>query len=788
PTSVQVSKPMPIPQSPHAPRFSGKHVREFIETLSELAKYHQVPDTDLPKAVIRYSTDKVKDVVRHLDVFKKQDWAAAKATLIQLYGAQDEPKRVSFSSLRHFCKARAKTNNFSGKHGFERYHRKFVALSSHLQDQGTLKVNEVNYWFYAGLPSRPHKVVRQQIDKKYLKKTSPPPMADVIAIIDTIYDVDSIDATDDDDSSSSDIDSDADSTDSDEGEDTDHPALQKSVRFKNLKTPKMTDLPAATPDEPPMANDPVDAIADQMKNLRIHQLQALVQKFGLQAGNVPMPLPSSANNLSGRPQGFSRACFICGSDHGPIRLCPQALILQSEGILIWEADQRKWLLSDGSNIPQAPSAVDKTNGIALYLCQLATAGIVPTATAAVCATVCDPPPHQAVSTSAGTVLDSYGALFEGNVHSIPDTQFDRRDDALTTSNPVTRSGRDTTARNIASPYTAQKPTKRQEPPPTVPKPGQSTPSTQPRPSAQAPAPPQSKPAPTAPNVPRPPEINTKNPTRKTQPEKGDVEMKDADRTRQYRFTSDLQEGVSIEDVEKVILDQAVTLPIRSLLGVSPALQRRVGDILKTRREYMNGFGASEVFTPEAESFLAQHEPYSYLDLPTADDRQAYEAMRVCAHSAQQRPGRFFAMTVGTFKVRIGADEITLMVDTGSELNLLPEALVNRLGLLLDHDGARWGLSGIHGDAQQLRGCCKDVQIRVGGHTFAHHFFVTRTPPGKSLDGIVGQPFLQFFVGLIDYNCDGSMKVTFWESGDRADPPTVTIPIVKPNHERNTDRI
>ncbi|KAI0311371.1 hypothetical protein OF83DRAFT_1087741 [Amylostereum chailletii] len=195
----------------------------------------------------------------------------------------------------------------------------------------------------------------------------------------------------------------------------------------------------------------------------------------------------------------------------------------------------------------APTTVDKTNGIAAYLRQLAAAGIVPTVKAATRSTMTrDPPPHQSASTSAGTVLDSYGALFEGNVHSIPDTKFDVKD-SLTTSYPVTRSGRDTTARESANPYTAQKPAKRPDPTPTLSKTHQPVP--QPRPSVH-PQPP--VPAATAPpaNVPRPPKINSKNPPRKTQPDKGDVEMKEADRTRQYRFTSDLQEGVSIEDVEK----------------------------------------------------------------------------------------------------------------------------------------------------------------------------------------------------------------------------------------------
>lgn len=132
-----------------------------------------------------------------------------------------------------------------------------------------------------------------------------------------------------------------------------------------------------------------------------------------------------------------------------------------------------------------------------------------------------------------------------------------------------------------------------------------------------------------------------------------------------------------------------------------------------------------------------------------------------------------------------------MVDTGSELNLIPERVVNETGLPLDFEGSKWALKGVHGDPVRLLGCVKDVDIVIGGHNFGHHFFVQASAPegepGK-FDVILGQPWIQWFASRIDYDRTGAMFMTLWKDGDRSQPPTLSLTLARPHHERNTERI
>ncbi|KAI0645471.1 hypothetical protein C8Q79DRAFT_964742 [Trametes meyenii] len=52
-----------------------------------------------------------------------------------------------------------------------------------------------------------------------------------------------------------------------------------------------------------------------------------------------------------------------------------------------------------------------------------------------------------------------------------------------------------------------------------------------------------------------------------------------------RFTSDLQESVSIEALQEQILGTKVTLTLREVLAMSPHLQKRFQSLVKTRREF-----------------------------------------------------------------------------------------------------------------------------------------------------------------------------------------------------------
>jgi Aspartyl protease len=150
------------------------------------------------------------------------------------------------------------------------------------------------------------------------------------------------------------------------------------------------------------------------------------------------------------------------------------------------------------------------------------------------------------------------------------------------------------------------------------------------------------------------------------------------------------------------------------------------------------------------------------------------------------PNRSFAVTTGRFKGKFADTPVSFMIDSGSELNLIPEEIHNQTQVALDVDGSRWSLRGVHGAAVQLKGCCRDVPITIGGHRFDHHFFVNMVS-GKQ-DIILGQLWLTWFSAQANYTRESKMDLALWANGDRTGPPTISITLFTPNAPRNQDKL
>ena len=56
----------------------------------------------------------------------------------------------------------------------------------------------------------------------------------------------------------------------------------------------------------------------------------------------------------------------------------------------------------------------------------------------------------------------------------------------------------------------------------------------------------------------------------------------------------------------------------------------------------------------------------------------------------------FVMVTGRFSGTFAGVSVSLMVDTGSELNLVSRRCYDLISLPIDLDGTRWSLKGIHG--------------------------------------------------------------------------------------------
>jgi hypothetical protein len=261
----------------------------------------------------------------------------------------------------------------------------------------------------------------------------------------------------------------------------------------------------------------------------------------------------------------------------------------------------------------------------------------------------------------------------------------------------------------------------------------------------------------------------------------------------YRITSEIQERADAKAVFEGTMKTQVTLPLLELIGLSPQLQKLFTDATRSKREYDAKSAEYSVrfSDPEAETLVysAEADHYSphgvYADAPF-DDIKTF-LVNYGSAIAKVPEARYFAMSTGSINVQIGDVELTAMIDTGSELNLASISVPSRCNLPVDFEGMKWALKGIHGGPEQLRGCSTNVPIRLGGHNFPHHVFISHQELGHH-DMILGQPFLQWFAARLDYERTGEVSMYLWKGGDRKVHPTIVVTITDPKDPRNTTAI
>jgi hypothetical protein len=143
---------------------------------------------------------------------------------------------------------------------------------------------------------------------------------------------------------------------------------------------------------------------------------------------------------------------------------------------------------------------------------------------------------------------------------------------------------------------------------------------------------------------------------------------------------------------------------------------------------------------------------------------------------------------------MASNDVTFMVDTGSELNLMSEEFFRRTALPLDHDGSRWSLKGINGPAVPLVGCVCNSPVEISGHAFNHHFFVSSKGTGKQ-EIILGQPWMLWYAADISYSRSEGVQLHLWANGERhclkhkhRTPPTLSIQLCPTDLPCNADHL
>ncbi len=230
-------------------------------------------------------------------------------------------------------------------------------------------------------------------------------------------------------------------------------------------------------------------------------------------------------------------------------------------------------------------------------------------------------------------------------------------------------------------------------------------------------------------------------------------------------------GTNQEQVFQHLLDQPVTVKLGELLGTSydlgkcfqsatrsqcfPVQQAKVANakvlnkIISQEREYENVeeltkaselhefvINSGKAGSPSA-SMEELHE-MSYQSMLEEEYRCQYAFLLKEVNLVQ--PHEYHAMVMACLNGWIGEQEYMMLVDSGSELNIMTLHQAQGLALPIDDSGNSWTLKGILGHMMGLEGICWNVPVKIGGIEFLHNFFVTQSNLGNK-DMVLGQPWL-----------------------------------------------
>ena len=796
---------MPGPRSHEAPQFRGRKIKKFLYEFELQAKSAKLSDAQKCEYVVSYCKEKEAKFIRTLPGYESQQWNDLKDELLSYYPAEHEDRVYRIKDLRRFVQRDRKIRR---RMDLDTYRRKFRVIMISLEAKSRLNEIEKDDFFFRGLKPRSfrHHVKRElKAQNRWTDLTRPPAMDSVVSIAkallkhDLYYDDESDEDTEDeseeDKKSRSYGDSDSDASDNDalsdesDDEEDEKPARKHKSKKKTLvkreskqstkdiepKTPELKSE-QRKPDSDTVFKSNMDDLADRISKLTIeltkHQEKP---KFNPQATT----------------SGVWR-CFMCDGDGHGFRECPETKAFLAAGVLQYNA-ANKLVMADGSKLPRVIGR--------------ATAHVIREQTA--------------MRTSAAN-------LEWMREYELANNEFANLGDAEFEVQPVERVDDKKGRQSKAKPY--DRPSVSKTPPPTVkiipPEEPKRVPVNPNRAYVEVPRPPVcilKRPDPTTAG-PTPMDVDLRAPsydkgkgneTPKTKEHSGstktklnpsDIKVQDSTgkpvvnqkSSPAYKFASELQQRTKNEELFEKLLKHEVSVPLGAIIGSTFEINKRfqaatkihrvpvtqataAHEIERVAREDFEYGEVCEIHNLETNNLYDEDDP---IEEWTIDDEaeRCYQKLLESEYLREygiadldsiRRPPSYLAMVTAKIQGSILRRPCTMLIDTGSELNIMTSDHASVMELPMDPAGAAWTLRGVSGHQIALEGLCRDVPISIGGVEVNHNFFITRDKlNGK--DVILGQPWLFGHSTRIDYVHDVGMIIQIWNEGDRDNGASVKV--------------
>ncbi|KAH9836409.1 uncharacterized protein C8Q71DRAFT_708689 [Rhodofomes roseus] len=775
---------MPPPTSKYSPRFDGKRLRSFLNVFENLANAAMLSDSEKCRMVLEYCTEEVSVMLSCMTQFAGSDWAKAKERMVFCFGEGTVKDKGSADKLRAFSKKYRKKHTIRNLDGYYKYLHGFLKCAGNQIELGGITEAEHDYLFFRGLNSRVRQAIVPKLEKAMGKTPThkePAPFEQCANEVrnyftDNDYHRDALDSSSDEseDSDSSDDESDDDTDSSDSDSDDDKKRKKKKKVSKKADKKKGKKRGKRTKDK-----DEVDELAERLDKL-------LAARHATTTPNSTAQATASAAQ-HGQP---ARCCYMCDKEEGKdldhrigMGHCGFTKKWIADGTIMY-SPQGRLTYADGSDLPNGRGV---PGGISTLIQQRIDQLKGKTR---------DSPPHMACSSievlrdNEPVLSGDVYALSSEDVYSCPVTRSQGRALDSPSDSPAAGPSLPKKVRFDYKHSSTDEPeggSTRKSPPPTqVRQPAEPTRFTKDKAKAAEGA------------KTDPPKINTeqgwrdreaqKKQQRKTNP--GDYAGQTRSDRTNVRFTSDIQDMVSADQVMEKALNTMLTIPLKTLIAMSPEMQKRFATMTKTRREVhaMMVEEVSEDDDANSDAGAADDKASSVGAASVTIRDEEHLAQVIDSYAAALAIGRrrFVAMACGLVQGKFGTEPVTYLIDSGSELNLIAQRVYEQAGVELDGDGSRWTLRGIHGAPVSLVGCCRDAPVEVNGVRFDHHFFVHPQELGRH-DAILGQPWLQWFSSRLEYARSGGQDLVVFPDGDVENVP-MRIRIAGLSDRRNVDKL
>ncbi|KAL4248785.1 hypothetical protein ABKN59_008346 [Abortiporus biennis] len=823
---------LPLPGSDKVLCFTGKRPDEFIQSIEILGKNASLADVEWPKLVRRYCSSNMKDVLVSHDEFDKNDWKKATEVLLYYYGKEKRYERAMPEGLQTFSDdsslkcVQSRDDVDSYIRGFTK------AAATLVADKKVTEAERDRLFyrgFHKDIRERIKPELSQMArdEQKEMNSTKPPPMARTTNVVRGLFSKSEIDydgtkergrssyrhrgcssrslSGSSDESSISRSHSrecmskgrsrNISSSDSrscsrtpkrfhrrchSRSHSTSSSNDNRNKSYKKTKTKRRH-----SPPRPSSDSNHLDSVVKSLANTisqigLVVQQQQQVQQHSLNNTPILYAAPASSSQQQGdfclqqygeRPT-FPRRCFGCDKVKNQnlehrlgMNFCLEILELVSSGQLKFDSPTNRFIHPDSSE-PARP--LNGTGGIAAALRRERAFNRKQAPHMAMAITLCKDEDNLLTSNvyaaSADISYSSYPVVTrvqtkhptarldsdsDSDHHSAirKQVRFQEHRRLPENKKPLFQYRRDfDTFQPSRDEMTFSPATEAAQKPPSAPHP-----------------------------------VNTKQGWEKTQ-----ADRRDADNDKfytkpkpPYHFTSDIQKTISSDEIQSRVLDTPLSMTVREVLGISPDLQKCFAGLTKTKREFNSRQTCLDTVATILDTLHTVIEPVNLADVED-DIKCATAVVKVAPHeneneimkrydnsvilSAKKLLGRQAGIVKGLF----GKEEVTFLVDTGSEMNLITKRVWERSQVPIESDGNRWSLKGLGDQPVALLGCCLDAPLQIGGKNFDHHFFVSTREHGQ-YDGILGAPWLQWFSAEISFHRMGPTYLTAYPSGDKTGP-------------------